>query len=338
MAAGAVRFYFDYISSNAYLAWTQLHALAERHQRAVEPVPVLFAGLLEAHGQLGPAEVLPKALWMARNNLRKAALLGLPLRPPASHPFNPLLALRVSSLPIAEDARRRLIDALFSATWARELAVDDPAVVARAADEAGLDGKALVAEAGRPEAKARLRRQTELAIGAGVFGVPTVIADGELFWGYDDFPFLARFLAGSDPIDDEAAKAWRRPIRPSVMRRQHRERRALRLSHVNLPARDPDALVRWYAEHLGLEARAHFVRGPGTLIAFEPGKPIGPRGNAHIGFEVTSAEEVAAWASRLGAPVDSEVGSASTKLRDPEGNQIEIYWEPGGPAPVGSTR
>src|SRR5262249_17604158 len=212
MAARAVRFYFDYISPNAYLAWSQLHAMAERHGRSVEPVPVLFAGLLEAHGQLGPAEVPPKALWMARNNLRKATLLGIPLRPPASHPFNPLLVLRVSSLPIEEDARRRLIDALFAATWARELRVDDPAVVARAVDEAGLDGEALVAEAGRAESKARLRQQTELAIGAGVFGVPTAIVDGELFWGYDDFPFLERFLAGSDPIDGEAAKAWRRPI------------------------------------------------------------------------------------------------------------------------------
>jgi 2-hydroxychromene-2-carboxylate isomerase len=331
MAAAGVRFYFDYISSNAYLAWAQLHALAERYGRAVEPVPVLFAGLLEAHGQLGPAEVRPKALWMARNNLRKAALLGIPLYPPAFHPFNPLLALRVSSLPMPDGLRRRLIDALFAATWARELAIDDPVVVEGTADEAGLDGKVLVAAAGEPEAKARLRRQTELAIGAGVFGVPTMIVDEELFWGYDDFPFLEGFLAGRDPIDAEAAKAWRRPSRPSAMRRQHRERRALRLSHVNLPARDPDALVRWYAERLGLEGRGHFVRGPGTLIAFEPGEPIAPRGNAHIGFEVASPEEVAAWASRLGTPVESETGSASTKVRDPEGNQIEIYWEPGGP-------
>ena len=74
-----LRFYFDYLSSNAYLAWTQLPKLASRFGVEVEPIPVLFAGLLEAHGQLGPAEVLPKAIWMAKNNLRKAALLGVPL-------------------------------------------------------------------------------------------------------------------------------------------------------------------------------------------------------------------------------------------------------------------
>ena len=57
MAGKVIRFYFDYISPNAYLAWTQLPALAQRNGCSIEPVPVLFAGLLEAHRQLGPAEV-----------------------------------------------------------------------------------------------------------------------------------------------------------------------------------------------------------------------------------------------------------------------------------------
>jgi len=93
MASEAVRFYFDFVSPNAYLAWTQLPALAAQYGTAIEPVPVLFAGLLEAHGQLGPAEMPAKTRWMVRNNLRKAARLGVALNPPAFHPFNPLLAL-----------------------------------------------------------------------------------------------------------------------------------------------------------------------------------------------------------------------------------------------------
>jgi hypothetical protein len=268
---------------------------------------------------------------MARNNLRKAALLGLPLRPPPSHPFNPLLALRVSSLPMPDDLKRRLVTALFRATWARQIAIDEPSAVARVADELGLDGGALVASAAAPEIKARLRRETDEAIGAGVFGVPTVVADGEIFWGYDDFPFLERFLAGEDPLDAEAAEDWRGPPRPSAMRRQQRERHALRLSHVNLPARDPDALARWYADTLGFERRGPFAVGPGTLLAFEPGEPLGER-NGHIGFEVATPELVESWAARLRAPLEREARFASTKTRDPEGNEIEIYWEPGGPA------
>jgi 2-hydroxychromene-2-carboxylate isomerase len=220
-----VRFLFDYISSNAYLAWVVLPELAARHGWTVEPVPVLFAGLLEAHGQLGPAEVRPKARWMWRNNLRKAAELGLALRPPRHHPFNPLLALRVSSLPLPERERQALISALFAAVWSRELHASEPAVVAALADEAGLPGAALVEQAQAPEAKAALRRQTDEAIAAGVFGVPTFLAGGELFWGYDDLPWLERFLAGRDPIDVAEAGRWERAPSPSAVRRRFRPER-----------------------------------------------------------------------------------------------------------------
>jgi 2-hydroxychromene-2-carboxylate isomerase len=156
-----VRFHFDYISPNAYLAWTQLPALAARHGYAIDPVPVLFAGLLGAHGGLGPAEMPAKALWMSKNNFRKATVLGVPLNPPAFHPFNPLLALRVTSLPDDAATRATITTALMEAVWVRGLHVSEPTVVTRVCDEAGLDGTALVAAAAEPAAKARLRRQTD---------------------------------------------------------------------------------------------------------------------------------------------------------------------------------
>ena len=78
MRSTRVRFYFDYISPNAYVAWTQLPALVRRHGAAIEPIPVLFAGLLEAAGRLGPAEIPLQMRWMWKNVCRKAALLGIP--------------------------------------------------------------------------------------------------------------------------------------------------------------------------------------------------------------------------------------------------------------------
>lgn len=330
-APGPIRFFLDYLSSNAYLAWTQLPAMAARFGREVEPVPVLFAALLEAHGQVGPAEVPPKIRWMSRNNLRKAALLGVPLFPPAFHPFNPLLALRVSSLPMPNAERAALVSALFRGVWAERRHVSDPEVVAEIARGVGLDGAALVAAAQEPAAKESLRERTASAIAEGVFGVPTAIVDGELFFGFDDFPHLERFLAGSDPLDPAAAREWSRPQSPSAMRRQHRERPPIRLAHVNLPARDPEALARWYASTFAMEARGPFVVGPGTLLAFEPGEPALGHGNVHVGFEVRSREEVGIWAERFASALDLEPRAAYTRVRDPEGNAIEIYWEPDGP-------
>ena len=215
-----LRFCFDYISSNAYLAWLVLPDLAAGYEVEVEPVPVLFAGLLGAHGQLGPAEVPPKMAWTWRNNLRKAELLGEPLEPPAFHPFNPLLSLRVSSLPMEAAERRALVGALFRAVWAERQHVSEPAVVAAVASGVGLDGAALVQRAGEPESKARLREQTDAAIARGVFGVPTMEVGDELFWGYDDLPYLERFLAGEDPLAPAEAARWTRRPPASATRRR----------------------------------------------------------------------------------------------------------------------
>jgi len=221
-AARTLRFYFDYISSNAYLAWHRLPELEQRFGLVVEPVPVLFAGLLEAHGQLGPAEIPVKARWMWRDNLRKAARLGIPLVPPRFHPFNPLLPLRVSSLPLAPADRRALIGALFQAQWAESRHLSEPTVVAAAADSAGLPGAELVAKAQELEAKQRLRRQTDDAIAAGVFGVPSAIVEGELFWGFDDLPHLELYLRGEDPLVSLAIPAER--VSASAKRRRFRDR------------------------------------------------------------------------------------------------------------------
>ncbi|HKA14207.1 MAG TPA: 2-hydroxychromene-2-carboxylate isomerase [Myxococcota bacterium] len=223
MLVPIIHFYFDYESPNAYLAWTQLPVLAARHGFAVEPIPILYAALLDANGQLGPGEQPTKGRWMWKNLLRKAVLLGVQLERPAFLPFNPLLALRVSTLPLEEQMRRALIGALFEAVWVRGLHVSEVSVVERVADEIGLPGADLVVRAQSAEIKGQLRAQTDEAIAKGVFGVPSMIVGDELFWGYDDFPYLELVLAGKDPLDPEILRGWgAAPVRPSSMRRRFR--------------------------------------------------------------------------------------------------------------------
>lgn len=214
-----VPFWFDVISPNAYIAWTQIHALAERYARRVEPIPVLFAALLDHHGRLGPAEQPAQARWMAENCLRKAARLGVPFAAPHSHPFNPLLALRVASIERPDEERRRLIDALFRATWVDAVPLFEPQALAAALDDAGFDGAAEVEAAAAPAAKRALRESTERALAEGVFGVPTMAVEGRLFWGYDDFAHLELALAGEDPLTEAALAPWAE-LRPSAERRR----------------------------------------------------------------------------------------------------------------------
>lgn len=206
--APPIRFYFDFLSPYAYLAWSALPAVAARHGRAVEPVPVLFAALLDAWGQKGPAEIPPKRVWVFKDALRHAHRLGVPFGAPPTHPFKPLLALRACSLDMPPEARRALVAGLFREAWGGGRGVDSPAVVAEVARDAGLDGERVVADAGAQDAKDRLRAQTEAAVAAGVFGVPTMETGGEFFWGYDSLGHLDRHLGGDDPATPERLARW----------------------------------------------------------------------------------------------------------------------------------
>lgn len=213
-----LRLYFDFISPYAYLAWTQSPALAQRHGRSLEPIPVLFAAFLNAYGHKGPAQIPPKRRYVFKDILRLAHHLEVPLFPPPRHPFNPLLPLRVATLPELSDAERiRAITALFNATWGGSPdhpspGIDTPELVAQALEPAGLDAHALMAAATTDANKLRLRQNTEVALADGAFGVPTFVVEDELFWGVDSLPHLERFLSGEDPIDprllERLADVW----------------------------------------------------------------------------------------------------------------------------------
>ena len=208
MPAPVVRFLFDFISPYAYLAWTQIHAAVGRRGAVVEPVPVLFAALLNAHGTKGPAEVPAKRIYIFKDTLRRAGRLGVPLVPPPTHPFNPLLALRAASIDLPAEPRRALIDALFQAAWGGGGGVAGAAEVAAAATAAGLDGEKIARSAGADEVKARLRGQTDEAIATGAFGVPTMIVGAELFWGLDSLDLLDAYLGGEAPLDPALLSRW----------------------------------------------------------------------------------------------------------------------------------
>lgn len=200
-----LRFYFDFISPYAYLAWTQIHSFGV----AVEPHPILFAALLDANGTRGPAEVPARRRYIVRDVARIAHRFGVPLAAPPAHPFNPLLALRVTVVDMAADQRRALIEALYRAAWATGEGITEPAVVQRIASEVGLAGDA-VEQAQQPAIKARIRANSDAAVARGMFGVPTMLVDDQMFWGCDSLPHLAYYLAHGDVVSPEMVETWER--------------------------------------------------------------------------------------------------------------------------------
>jgi 2-hydroxychromene-2-carboxylate isomerase len=205
-----IDFYFDPISPYVWLAARSLSRIEDAGIR-VRFVPVLFAGLLKAHGNLGPAEVPAKHLYLFRDVMREAARRGLPFTGPPGHPFNPLAALRMCAA-LADDAQRyTLALGLTTACWERGEDISDAAVLARLADAAGFDGQDLLARSATPEVKQALAAATDAAIAEGVFGVPTYRLDDELFWGGDRIDALLWHLHGGAIDERRLAEFLTRP-------------------------------------------------------------------------------------------------------------------------------
>jgi 2-hydroxychromene-2-carboxylate isomerase len=202
-----LRFCFDFLSPYAYLAWTQLGRIAERHGASVEPVPILLAALLDAHDTRGPAEVPARRRYVIHDAVRVARAFGVPITLPPAHPFNSLLALRVASLPMTDDQRRALVDALFRAVWAAGRDVTDAKVVGEVVAQVGAP---VSVDAATDAAKARVRAQTEAALRDGAFGVPTIYCDGQMFFGCDSLPHLERFLVDGQVTDPAFVERWER--------------------------------------------------------------------------------------------------------------------------------
>jgi 2-hydroxychromene-2-carboxylate isomerase len=191
-----IRWYFDFISPFSYLHWQKVKALPE----AVTPVPIVFGAVLAAHGQKGPAEIAGKREFTYRHVLWQARQEGVALRFPPAHPFNPLAALRLC---VAAGSTTQAVDALFDWIWQRGEAADSIEALAPVAAALGVDACAAQGEA----AKAQLRANTETAIAAGVFGVPTLAfdggpLDGMLFWGNDAHAFALAALRNPAVLAD----------------------------------------------------------------------------------------------------------------------------------------
>jgi 2-hydroxychromene-2-carboxylate isomerase len=198
-----IDFWLDFVSPYACLAFEQLPHALEGLGYEVRLRPILLAALLRHHGQLGPAEIAPKRDWTYRHVAWQAQQLGVPLQLPAAHPFNPLALLRLAHACARQGAPSRYVcETIFRHVWRGGAAADDATRL-----QALTAALAPVREPMGDEARQALRAETDAAIAAGVFGVPSFGVDGRLFWGLDALPMLRAHLQGDAALD----AAWAAP-------------------------------------------------------------------------------------------------------------------------------
>lgn len=186
--------FFDFISPFSYLQLSRFDDLPK--DRPLVLKPVLLAALLDHWGTKGPAEVPDKRRFTYRHVQWVAGRHGIPLRMPPAHPFNPLRALRLACALGPDLATVRTI---FHTIWADGVDPSTSDGWRQLSTRPGLDDADARIE--DPLVKQTLRANTEEAIAAGVFGVPTFRVDGEVFWGFDATDMLLDYLADPSMLD-----------------------------------------------------------------------------------------------------------------------------------------
>jgi 2-hydroxychromene-2-carboxylate isomerase len=187
-----LHFWFDYSCPYAYLASTQVAALAQRTRATLVYEPMLLGGVFRAVGtsqrlfaELSPAKAKHNALDMQR----WADLFGVPLTMPAAHPMRTVEALRATLLSGIDP---RVVDGFYRAYWIEGRAPSEEATMRDVLGAAGHDASAILARLSG--AKDDLRRRTDQAIALGIFGAPAFVVGEEMFWGQDRIELVEKEL------------------------------------------------------------------------------------------------------------------------------------------------
>jgi|SRR5579863_569031 2-hydroxychromene-2-carboxylate isomerase len=196
MAKHRVEFYFDYNSPYSYFASLQIEKLCEKAGADLEWVPMVLGGIFQAMNHVPSFQnpVRAKYLFEDLQNLSEA--YSLPYKRRTSFIFKVVLPLRATIQVPQGKERGAAVHALFRGAFAEDKDAGNPQVVEALLNEAGLNGKALVAGADLQHVKDQLKESTDKAVARGVFGAPTMFLDGKkMFWGHDRLHVLEHFLA-----------------------------------------------------------------------------------------------------------------------------------------------
>jgi len=192
-----IHFYFDFISPYAWLAFKALPKSLEGISHRVHYHPVVFGAMLKHHGQLGPAEMPGKRDWTYQQVMWLAKQQGTDLQMPASHPFNSLALLRLAVA--ASDngqPNRYVVESIFKHVWCTGLEASDAAQFAALQLHLFSQANLSLKDPQSVEVKQLLQQQTQQAIDLGLFGVPSMVVNGQVFWGQDALPMLRAYLQG----------------------------------------------------------------------------------------------------------------------------------------------
>lgn len=187
MPLPSLQFWFEFASTYSYLSVCRIEQVAADAGIDVEWKPFLLGPLIKEFGwDDSPFNIYPvKGRYMWRDLERLCRQYALPFQKPGQFPKNGLYAARIATIATSEGWCPAFTKAVFHANFAEDQDIAAPEVLTGILQSIGQNAPSVFERAQTQENKDRLRRQTEEAARLGIFGAPSFIANGELFWGND---------------------------------------------------------------------------------------------------------------------------------------------------------
>lgn len=185
--APTIEFWYDFASTYSYLSAMRIEDAAKAAVAQVLWKPFLLGPIFYAQGwNTSPFNIYPaKGRYMVREMERMTAARGLPFKMPSPFPQNSLLAARLAVIGHEEGWGVAFSKRVYQAEFGMGSNISSPEVMTALLREIGQEPARLLALASDVETKERLRERTEEAQELEIFGAPSFLAGGELFWGDD---------------------------------------------------------------------------------------------------------------------------------------------------------
>jgi 2-hydroxychromene-2-carboxylate isomerase len=186
-SAPRIEFWYEFASTYSYLSAMRIEAAAEAAGVEVLWKPFLLGPIFFAQGwNTSPFNLYPaKGRYMVREMERLTAARGLPFKMPSPFPQNSLLAARIAIIAHDEGWGIAFSKRVYAAEFGEGASISDAAGLGGILRDLGQDPARILDLTGRPETKERLKQRSEEAQELGIFGAPSFLAKGELFWGDD---------------------------------------------------------------------------------------------------------------------------------------------------------
>lgn len=190
-----VDFYYDYISPASYLAWTQLADICKRNNASINYKPVFLGGVLKGNGSTSPAATPAKWEWMKADFQRYAKYYGVPYQLNSHFIFNTVNAMRGAIWALSNNQIETYNQAMFNAAWVDDKDLSDKNVLADILEKAGINAAEVLETMMNQEVKTELIQATEEAVKLGIFGAPSMIINGEIYFGQDRLIWVEQALS-----------------------------------------------------------------------------------------------------------------------------------------------